>query len=152
MFDSFRKFLAEVSQGRKQPAHFEHNDYRLAAAALLVHAAAIDGNISELERNALHAVIKRRFGLDEAETDALVSRLDLVITVDTSVAHLAGALGRPTRILLPYLPDWRWLLGRDDSPWYPTVHLFRQDATRDYERVVVQVRSELDVMISGFVE
>ncbi len=62
---------------------------------------------------------------DFAETAALLSQLDLVITVDTSVAHLAGALGRPTWILLPYLPDWRWLLGRDDSPWYPTVRLFR---------------------------
>ncbi len=87
---------------------------------------------------------------DFAETAALVSRLDLVITVDTSVAHLAGALGRPTWILLPYLPDWRWLLGRDDSPWYPSVRLFRQDATRDYERVVARVRSDLDVMTSGF--
>jgi uncharacterized tellurite resistance protein B-like protein len=72
MFQSFRKFLAEVSQGGKHPAHFEHNDYRLAAAALLVHAAAIDGNVSDLERDKLHAVIKRRFDLDEAETDALV--------------------------------------------------------------------------------
>ncbi len=61
-----------------------------------------------------------------------------MITVDTSVAHLAGALGRPTWILLPYLPDWRWLLGRDDSPWYPTVRLFRQDATRDYGSVVAR--------------
>ncbi len=87
---------------------------------------------------------------DFAETAALLSQLDLVITVDTSVAHLAGALGRPTWILLPYLPDWRWLLGRDDSPWYPTVRLFRQDATRDYGSVVARVRSELDVMISGF--
>jgi uncharacterized tellurite resistance protein B-like protein len=73
MFESFRKFLAEVSQGGKHPAHFEPNDYRLAAAALLVHAAAIDGNISDVERNKLHAVIKRRFDLDEAETDALVA-------------------------------------------------------------------------------
>jgi ADP-heptose:LPS heptosyltransferase len=86
---------------------------------------------------------------DFAETAALVSRLDLVITVDTSVAHLAGALGRPTWILLPYLPDWRWLLDRDDSPWYPTVRLFRQDKTRDYGIVVARARSELDVMISG---
>ena len=86
---------------------------------------------------------------DFAETAALVNRLDLVITVDTSVAHLAGALGRPTWILLPYLPDWRWLLDRDDSPWYPTVRLFRQDATRDYGSVVARVRSELDVMISA---
>jgi ADP-heptose:LPS heptosyltransferase len=86
---------------------------------------------------------------DFSETAALISRLDLVITVDTSVAHLAGALGRPTWILLPYLPDWRWLLDRDDSPWYPTVRLFRQDATRDYSSVVARARSELDVMISG---
>ena len=72
MFEGFRKFLTEVSQGGKHPAHFEPTDYRLAAAALLVHAAAIDGNISQLERDALHAVIKRRFDLDEAQTDALV--------------------------------------------------------------------------------
>src|SRR5713101_5637442 len=73
MFESFRKFLAEVSQGGKQPVHFEHNDYRLAAAALLVHVAGIDGNISDVERDKLRAVIKRRFDLDEAETDALVA-------------------------------------------------------------------------------
>jgi uncharacterized tellurite resistance protein B-like protein len=73
MFEGFRKFLAEVSQAGKHPAHFEPNDYRLAAAALLVHAAAIDGNISDVERNKLHAVIKRRFDLDETETDALVA-------------------------------------------------------------------------------
>src|SRR5581483_12280390 len=80
---------------------------------------------------------------DFSETAALIDCLDLVITVDTSVAHLAGALGRPTWILLPYLPDWRWLLGRDDSPWYPTVRLFRQDETRDYGRVVDTLRSKL---------
>ena len=85
---------------------------------------------------------------DFAETAALVSCLDLVITVDTSVAHLAGALGRPTWILLPYTPDYRWLLDRDDSPWYPTARLFRQDETRDYASVVDRVRSELIAMIS----
>ena len=63
---------------------------------------------------------------DFAETAALVCCLDLVITVDTSVAHLAGALGRPTWILLPWTPDYRWLLDREDSPWYPSVRLFRQ--------------------------
>jgi tetratricopeptide (TPR) repeat protein len=87
---------------------------------------------------------------DFAETAALASCLDLVITVDTSVAHLAGALGRSTWILLPHTPDYRWLLDRDDSPWYPTVRLFRQDATRDYAGVVERVRSELVAMISGF--
>jgi uncharacterized tellurite resistance protein B-like protein len=73
MFEAFRKFLSDVSEGGKHPTHFEHGDYRLAAAALLVHTAAIDGNVSELERVKLHAVIKRQFGLDEATTDELVA-------------------------------------------------------------------------------
>ncbi len=73
---------------------------------------------------------------DFVETAALISCLDLVITVDTSVAHLAGALGRPTWILLPYTPDYRWLLDRDDSPWYPTARLFRQTGTREYASVL----------------
>jgi ADP-heptose:LPS heptosyltransferase len=85
---------------------------------------------------------------DFAETAALLRCLDLVITVDTSVAHLAGALGCPTWILLPYTPDWRWLLGRDDSPWYPTVRLFRQPQPRDYDSVIDRVRDELTAMIS----
>jgi len=80
---------------------------------------------------------------DFSDTAALVSCLDLVITVDTAVAHLAGALGCPTWILLPYTPDYRWLLGRDDSPWYPSVRLFRQTATRDYDGVIDRVRTEL---------
>jgi ADP-heptose:LPS heptosyltransferase len=83
---------------------------------------------------------------DFAETAALVSCLDLVISVDTSVAHLAGALGRPTWILLPYVADWRWLLGREDSPWYPTVRLFRQSETKDYAGVIERVRTELAAM------
>jgi Glycosyltransferase family 9 (heptosyltransferase) len=86
---------------------------------------------------------------DFAETAALVSCLDLVITVDTSVAHLAGALGCPTWILLPYTPDYRWLLDRDDSPWYPTVRLFRQTETHDYGEVLDRVRSELLTLISA---
>jgi len=84
---------------------------------------------------------------DFVETAALVSGLDLVITVDTSVAHLAGALGCPTWILLPYTPDYRWLLDRDDSPWYPTVRLFRQTASRDYATVIERVRVELGKQI-----
>jgi tetratricopeptide (TPR) repeat protein len=86
---------------------------------------------------------------DFVETAALVSCLDLVITVDTSVAHLAAALGRPTWVLLPYVPDYRWLLDRDDSPWYPTMRLFRQTATREYQSVLERVRSELRALISA---
>jgi tetratricopeptide (TPR) repeat protein len=85
---------------------------------------------------------------DFAETAALVSSLDVVITVDTSVAHLAGALGRPTWILLPYWPDYRWLLDRDDSPWYPTARLFRQTEARDYVSVLERVRAELQTLVA----
>lgn len=81
---------------------------------------------------------------DFAETAALISCLDLVITVDTSVAHLAGALGRPTWVLLPFAPDYRWLLDREDSPWYPSLRLFRQDARRDYADVIERVGGELE--------
>ncbi len=76
----------------------------------------------------------------------MISCLDLVIAVDTSIAHLAGALGRPTWILLPHTPDWRWLTNRDDTPWYPSVRLFRQEETRDYGSVIARVRSELMAM------
>jgi hypothetical protein len=78
-----------------------------------------------------------------ADTAALISQLDLVISVDTSVAHLAGALGRPVWVLLPFVPDWRWLLDRDDSPWYPTARLFRQNDSRDWRGVVERVRAAL---------
>jgi uncharacterized tellurite resistance protein B-like protein len=73
MFDGFRRFLAEVTEGGKHPSRFEANDYRLAAAALLVHTAAIDGNISDVERQKIRSVIKRAFGLDEVATDELVA-------------------------------------------------------------------------------
>jgi tetratricopeptide (TPR) repeat protein len=85
---------------------------------------------------------------DFADTAALISCLDLVITVDTSVAHLAGALGCPTWILLPYYaPDFRWLLDRDDSPWYPSVRLFRQGHSRDYADVLERVLEELQTRV-----
>jgi Glycosyltransferase family 9 (heptosyltransferase) len=82
---------------------------------------------------------------DFTDTAALVSALDLVIAVDTGVAHLAGALGKPVWIMVTHAPDWRWLLDRDDSPWYPTVRLFRQDASRDWGDVVARVGDALRV-------
>jgi tetratricopeptide (TPR) repeat protein len=78
-----------------------------------------------------------------SDTAAIISNLDLVISVDTSVAHLAGALGKPVWILLPYVPDWRWLLDREDSPWYPTARLFRQNHTRTWDDVILCVRCAL---------
>ncbi|MEG3849228.1 tetratricopeptide repeat protein [Microcoleus sp. herbarium19] len=76
---------------------------------------------------------------DMADTAAAISALDLVISVDTSVAHLAGALGKPVWILLCFVPDWRWMLDREDSPWYPTARLFRQSAAGDWEAVLDRV-------------
>ena len=69
--------------------------------------------------------------------------MDLVVTIDTSVAHLAGAMGKPVWILLPHNPDWRWLLDRHDSPWYPSARLFRQQQIGNWAQVIDQVKSEL---------
>ena len=80
---------------------------------------------------------------DFSETAALVANLDLVVTVDTSVAHLAGGLGRPVWVLLPYAPDWRWQLERNDSPWYPTARLFRQTALGDWTAPLEHVARQL---------
>lgn len=79
-----------------------------------------------------------------ADTAALVSHLDLVISVDTSVAHLAAAMGKPTWVLLPVNPDWRWLLERTDSPWYETMRLFRQERAGDWEGVLSRVRQDIE--------
>jgi tetratricopeptide (TPR) repeat protein len=80
---------------------------------------------------------------DFSETAALISELDLVITVDTSVAHLAGALGKEVWILIPYAPDYRWMTERSDSPWYPTARLFRQRSRGNWEDVITEVLSSL---------
>lgn len=80
---------------------------------------------------------------DFSETAAAVANLDLVITVDTAVAHLAGAMGRPVWVLLPFSPDWRWLLDRADSPWYPTMTLFRQARAGDWQGVMAEVTERL---------
>ena len=77
---------------------------------------------------------------DFGETAALVSNLDLVITVDTAMGHLAGALGKPVWIMLPKASDWRWLLKRSDSPWYPTARLFRQETPGAWDAVIARHR------------
>lgn len=80
---------------------------------------------------------------DFADSAAILRALDLVITVDTSIAHLAGALARPVWVLLPYAPDWRWMMHRDDSPWYPTMTLFRQTSPGDWREVFARARLRL---------
>ncbi|HVT90129.1 MAG TPA: tetratricopeptide repeat protein [Tepidisphaeraceae bacterium] len=81
---------------------------------------------------------------DFAETAALIENLDLVISIDTAAAHLAGALGKPVWVLLPFVPDWRWMLDRSDSPWYPTMRLFRQPRAKDWESVIRSVKDALN--------
>lgn len=81
--------------------------------------------------------------MDFADTAALIECLDLIITVDSAVAHLAGALGKSTWILLPYVADWRWLQEREDSPWYPSARLFRQRSRGDWDPVIDRVGREL---------
>jgi hypothetical protein len=81
---------------------------------------------------------------DFEDTAALATLVDLVVTVDTAAAHLAGALARPVWILVPYAPDWRWQLGREDSPWYPTARLFRQPGPGDWDDVLRRVGDALD--------
>ena len=81
-------------------------------------------------------------------TAALIGALDLVISIDTSVAHLAGGMGKPVWILLRDSPDWRWMQGRDDSPWYPTARLFRQGRDRDWAPVAAAVRAALQARLA----
>ena len=87
--------------------------------------------------------------VDFADTAAVLSALDLVICVDTAVAHLAGALGKPVWVLVPTPADWRWLTGREDSPWYPTMRLFRQRVRGEWGEVVGRVRAALAEVVGG---
>jgi ADP-heptose:LPS heptosyltransferase len=82
------------------------------------------------------------------DTAAIMMNLDLVITCDTSVAHLAGALGVPVWVALPFVPDWRWLLDRSDSPWYPTMRLFRQQTPADWDGVFKEITAALRLQIA----
>ncbi len=85
---------------------------------------------------------------DYSDTAALVELMDIIVTVDTSMAHLAGAMGKPVSILLPYNPDWRWLLNRSDSPWYPSATLYRQEKPGDWDSVFEKLRLELSNAIT----
>jgi tetratricopeptide (TPR) repeat protein len=107
------------------------------------------GKAGDLER------LENEFGIinagqaftDFADTAGMIANLDLVISVDTSVVHLAGALGAPTWTLVAYTPDWRWLLDREDSPWYPSIRIFRQKKNGDWPGVIDNVKTELQKML-----
>jgi tetratricopeptide (TPR) repeat protein len=133
-----------------------NNDLNRSASLAAFGALAELDNLGlvSLQKGAGQAGISSYFGraplvnlgaaiADFADTAAVIETLDLVVTVDTVVAHLAGAMGKPVWIMLPYAPDWRWLLDRDDSPWYPTARLFRQPRPRDWDTVARRIADSL---------
>lgn len=135
------------------PAHQRDNQRSIALSRLLralpedMRAVCLQPELREADAAELRVDGRITFFGQElanfADTAALISTLDLVISVDTSTAHLAGALGKPVWILLPHAPDWRWLLKRDDSPWYPSARLFRQDRADDWSGPIDRVREAL---------
>jgi uncharacterized tellurite resistance protein B-like protein len=94
MFDAFKQFVSELSGGGKHPSGFEETDYRLAAAALLIHAAAIDGTIDDAERDKLHAIIEQRFNLSKAETDVLIIKAEEAEHEAVDLYHFTSVLNR----------------------------------------------------------
>jgi len=128
--------LAQLEPLFQVPVEFHSLQKEISAAD-----AATLNSLSLSSLNRIHAHHNEL--ADFADTAALISELDLVITIDTSVAHLAGALGRPVWVLLPFAPDFRWLIDREDSPWYPTATLFRQTAIDDWDSLITQVAEKL---------
>jgi tetratricopeptide (TPR) repeat protein len=125
----------------------------------MVPLAGMDGivlyNVQKgLEPSAVPGALRTRWRdhsmafTDVGATAGLVARLDLVITVDTMAAHLAGALGVPVWLMLPHAPDWRWMLDRADTPWYPAMRLFRQRSPRNWEQVMDDVLAALRLYIA----
>jgi Tfp pilus assembly protein PilF len=144
-----------------RPTHSNDLNRSMSLSALAPIAALDDVSLVSLQKGPGQGAVGDYFGrapllnlgaeiADFGDTMAIIETLDLVVTVDTAVAHLAGAMAKPVWILLPYAPDWRWLLDRSDSPWYPTARLFRQSSPGDWRSVVHQVAvalSETDLAL-----
>ena len=86
---------------------------------------------------------------DFAEAASVLTQIDLLISIDAPIAHLAGGMGLPAWVLLPHNADWRWGVGRADTPWYPSLRLFRQHSPGDWNSVLTQVRTSLGALLSG---
>jgi tetratricopeptide (TPR) repeat protein len=138
-------------------AHVNDHNRSMALSALTPILAQADFQFVSLQKDVAAAdrALLSQFSnvidmgrelLDFADTAGVVAQLDLLVTVDTSVAHLAGALGKPVALLLPFSPDFRWLLDRADSPWYPTMRIFRQCAVGDWVEPIERLRGELEKM------
>jgi tetratricopeptide (TPR) repeat protein len=136
------------------PAHSNDRRRSIPTGALAPLIAIRADALVSLQVGRTARDITRMFGItnhaayltDFGETAAAIARMDLVITVDTAVAHLSAALGIPTWIMLPHAPDWRWLLDRDDSPWYSSVRLFRQNRPGDWTGVIKRVAAALETV------
>ncbi len=136
------------------PAHSNDRRRSIPAGALAPLIAIKAEALVSLQVGSTARDITRMFGMtnhaahltDFGETAAAIARMDLVITVDTAVAHLSAALGVPTWVMLPHAPDWRWLLDRDDSPWYSSIRLFRQERPGEWAGVIERVAAALEVV------
>ncbi|MEE3626986.1 tetratricopeptide repeat-containing glycosyltransferase family protein [Nitrospirillum sp. BR 11752] len=157
--DSRRRWAGRIMEGRDgkrlaagvvwqgSPSHWNDRRRSLPPSALSLLSRRTDIAWHSLQKDGgpvTGFISLGRDLTDFAETAAAISGLDLIITVDTAVAHLAGALGRPTWLLLPHVAEWRWLENRDDSPWYPSMRLFRQPTPGDWAAVVAAVDRALD--------
>jgi Flp pilus assembly protein TadD len=134
------------SRGHKNDANRSIALSMFAPLCGLAQVHLLQPELREEDEAALHGLAIRDLRLvlhDFSDTAAAIACMDLIISVDTSVAHVAGALGKPVWILLPFAPDWRWLLERHDSPWYPAARLFRQPQPGDWTHVLAQITEAL---------
>jgi len=145
-----------VWSGNRTHANDQNRSIPFAALAGLLELdcqfVSLQKEYREQDRAALDAsgVLRMEEHLDDfSDTAALCELIDVVISVDTSVAHLAGALGKPLWLMLPHVADWRWLTERSDTPWYPSARLFRQTHKGDWEGVIEAVRAELAALFQA---
>ena len=145
-----RRRIGLVWSGSQMHGNDANRSLALAKIAPLFQSddvwVSLQKEVRDADRAALEASgisdVSAELG-DFADTAALISALDLVISVDTSVAHLAGALGKPTWVMVPFAPDFRWLLDREDTPWYPKMRLFRQSRAGDWDGVIARIGEAL---------
>jgi tetratricopeptide (TPR) repeat protein len=154
--DNSKLKIGLVWAGRPEHKNDNNRSCSLEVFSLLLHFEDITfyslqkGNAALQTRNPLKGIRIINFTdeiKDFSDTAAFIENLDLIISVDTAVAHLTGALGKPVWTLLPFVPEWRWLLNREDSPWYPTMRLFRQPAPGDWNSVMKTVSEELNKLV-----
>ncbi len=141
------------------PDHARDRERSISLAQLAPLASASDVVFYSLQKGPAASQAAARPGMelidftgdiqDFADTAGLISQLDLVICVDTAVAHLAGAMAKPVWVLVPFVPDWRWMLDRDNSPWYPTMRLFRQKTRGGWDEVVRRIALALENKRAG---